>query len=245
MVTFLVCLVVVGGAVVAILWLTMDEGRQPATDAEGASRGTRGDRLATSARRATAYLIPGGSPSGGGRGRRGPPPAARRPTEAARASMTIGSVAMAEAAQARAESESATDGDPVADAEDLPANADTQPVPVTGAGPAPSAPSLAVDPTVTMPWSDDGSPETVDELLDEPAPVVEGPEPEVDPPGAAPGGRPAGRRARPSFGRRLLRRLRGATGLVVLLVALGALLAITLAAVTAMVIIGVRAAVGT
>jgi hypothetical protein len=273
-VTFLVCLVVVGGAVVAILRLTLDEGRQPATDADGASRGTRGDRLATSARRASAFLIPGGSPSRGRRARVAPPRRARRPAAAVGDDMTIGSVALAEAALAREEAARAADTGTTADAEadvaaedPLPvadagaAAADTGtaadaevdvaaedpvPVAVTGAGPAPTAAPPADDPTVATSWPDDRPPEPDDLVLDEPAPLPEAAGPDATRPGAtARGAHPTGRRARPSFGRRLLRRLRGATGLVVLLVALGALLAITLAAVTAMVVIGVRAAVGT
>jgi hypothetical protein len=275
-VTFLVCLVVVGGAVVAILRLTLDEGRQPATDADGASRGTRGDRLATSARRASAFLVPGGSPSRGRRARVAPPRRARRPAAAVGDDMTIGSVALAEAALAREEAARAADTGTTADAEadvaaedplpvadagaalaaDMGTTADAEvdvaaedpvPVAVTGAGPAPTAAPPADDPTVATSWPDDRPPEPDDlVLLDEPAPLPEAAGPDATRPGAtAPGGDPTGRRARPSLSRRLLRRLRGATGLVVLLVALGALLAITLAAVTAMVVIGVRAAVGT
>ena len=58
MVTFLVCLVVVGGAVVAILRLTLEDGREPATEAIAADRGSRSQRLASTARRASAYLVP-------------------------------------------------------------------------------------------------------------------------------------------------------------------------------------------
>ena len=327
MVTFLVCLVVVGGAVVAILRLTLDEGRQPATDADGASRGRRADRLAGSVRRASAFLVPGGSASGGERARDGSPPARPRPMVPPGGGMTVGSVALAQAALARADTEpvAGTDAaadlgaapatsdtvpaagtdpegeleaspapsdtvagartdpaaapdvapatsdtepvartDPAAEADAAPATADTVPgvdvdsltapeaasatmdtvpVAIADAGPALGAASLGMDPSM---WSDVDPQRSPDPLPGETTSTSDTTGPDATVAEPAPGeGRPTGRRARPSFGRRVLRRLRGATGLVVLLVALGALLAVTFAAVTAMLIIGVRAAVGT
>ena len=163
MVTFLVCLVVVGGALILILAVTLEDVVKPATDDAASHRQASLRSLAGAARKATAFLIP---------------------TDAAVTSRIRTEPAPAAAGHEEAEAEAEA-----------------------GAG----APPV------------------------EPAPAVRS---DIPPRPALP------RAPRPTFGRRVLARLRGTVKLVVLLVMTGMLLAAVVGAAVVAFILGVRAAIG-
>ena len=161
MVTFLVCLVVVGGALILILAVTLEDVVKPATDDAASHRQASLRSLAGAARKATAFLIP---------------------TDAAVTSRIRTEPAPAAAGHEEAEAEAGAGAPPV-----------------------------------------------------EPAPAVRS---DIPPRPALP------RAPRPTFGRRVLARLRGTVKLVVLLVMTGMLLAVVVGAAVVAFILGVRAAIG-
>lgn len=161
MVTFLVCLVVVGGALILILAVTLEDVVKPATDDAASHRQASLRSLAGAARKATAFLIP---------------------TDAAVTSRIRTEPAPAAAGHEEAEAEAGAGAPPV-----------------------------------------------------EPAPAVRS---DIPPRPALP------RAPRPTFGRRVLARLRGTVKLVVLLVMTGMLLAAVVGAAVVAFILGVRAAIG-
>lgn len=161
MVTFLVCLVVVGGALILILAVTLEDVVKPATDDAASHRQASPRSLAGAARKATAFLIP---------------------TDAAVTSRIRTEPAPAAAGHEEAEAEAGAGAPPV-----------------------------------------------------EPAPAVRS---DIPPRPALP------RAPRPTFGRRVLARLRGTVKLVVLLVMTGMLLAAVVGAAVVAFILGVRAAIG-